>query len=198
MRSVNLSLAVLVALLVRGQANAETVVINEFMANNESTLADVDGDYHDWIELFNSSESPVDLAGWHLTDDSGDLMKWTFPSVTLDDGQFLVLFASGKDRSGPLGEMHTNFKLSSHGEYLGLILPDGITVANEFVPAYPPQEPDVSFTYGLSPDGVDGGHTVFLTPTPMVQNVPEPSALVLLGMGTLGLVACAWRRRRAA
>jgi hypothetical protein len=92
--------------------------------------------------------------------------------------------------------MHTNFKLSTHGEYLGLILPDGITVANEFVPAYPPQEPDVPFSYGLSSDGVDGSRTVFLTPTPAVQNVPEPSALVMLGMGAIGLAACTWRHRR--
>ena len=195
MRSVNFSLAVLVVLLGWAQTNAETVVINEFMANNESTLADEDGDYSDWIELFNSSESPVDLDGWHLTDRADELTKWTFPSVTLEKGQYLVLFASGNDRRDPLGELHTNFKLTTHGEYLGLILPDDITPANEFAPAYPPQEPDVPFTYGLS---TDGSHRVFLTPTPRAQNVPEPSALVLLGMGTLGLVACAWRRRRAA
>ncbi len=56
----------------------------------------------------------------------------------------------------------------------------------------------VRFAYGLSQDSVDGSRTVFLTPTPRVQNVPEPSALVLLGMGALGLAVCARRRRRVA
>ncbi len=196
MRSVNLSLAVLVVLLGRGRTNAETVVINEFMATNQSTVADEDGDYSDWIELFNASESPVDLNGWHLSDRPDDLTRWTFPSVTLEMGQYLVVFASGKDRSDPLGEMHTNFRLSTDGEYLGLILPDGITPANEFVPAYPPQEPDVPFALGLFPDGMDGNRTVFLTPTPRAPNVPEPSSFALLAMGALGLAACAWRKRR--
>lgn len=196
MRSVNVSLALLVVLIGSRQTKADSVVINEFMANNESTLADEDGDYHDWIELFNSSQSPVDLDGWHLTDDRGELRKWTFPSVTLETGRYLVLFASGKDRSDPLGEMHTNFRLSTHGEYLGLIRPDGITVAHEFLPAYPPQQPDVPFTYGLSPDGVAGTNTVFLAPTPRMQNAPEPSTLVLLGVGVLGLAARVRRWRR--
>jgi len=187
---------VLLILLGSGHSNAETVVINEFMANNESTLADADGEYPDWIELFNASELPVDLDGWRLTDDVGDLTKWVFPSVTIEAGQYMVLFASGKDRRDPLGELHTNFRLSSHGEYLGLIQSDGNTVASEFVPAYPPQEPDVPFTYGLSPNGVAGSNAVFLTPTPRVRNVPEPSALVLLGMGALGLATCVWRRGR--
>ena len=83
----NLSLAVLLVLLGRGQTNAETVVINEFLANNVNTLAAEDGGYHDWIELFNSSESPVDLDGWLRPAKTKEIGSFcTFPAFTSRDG----------------------------------------------------------------------------------------------------------------
>ena len=90
----------------------------------------------------------MNLEGWYLTDNANDLTKWKFPAVTLGPDAYLVVFASGKDRRDPAGELHTNFKLSGAGEYLGLVRPDGVTVVSEFSPAYPIQAPDVS--YGLS------------------------------------------------
>ena len=60
-------------------ADTEPVYINEFMAKNESTLADGNGVYSDWIELYNSSDTPVSLTGWYLTDSSDTLTKWVFP-----------------------------------------------------------------------------------------------------------------------
>ncbi len=68
--------------------------------------------------------------------------------MILEADAYLVVFASGKDRRDPAGELHTNFKLSGSGEYLGLVRPDGITVASEFAPTYPVQAADVS--YGLA------------------------------------------------
>ncbi|MEJ2163680.1 MAG: lamin tail domain-containing protein, partial [Robiginitalea sp.] len=73
------------------------VVLNEFMSSNNSTLSDEDGDYSDWIELFNAGAA-VDLAGYKLSDDASALDKWTFPNLELDSGEHLLLFASGKDR----------------------------------------------------------------------------------------------------
>ncbi len=59
-------------------------VISEFMAVNDATLADEDGDFSDWIEVHNPTDAAVDLDGWYLTDDAADLTGWRFPDVTLE------------------------------------------------------------------------------------------------------------------
>ena len=67
-----------------------------------------------------SATRPGNLAGYHLTDDSNDLDKWTFPSHLLNAGVDLVVFASGKNTTDPQGRRHTNFSLSGDGEYVAL------------------------------------------------------------------------------
>ena len=119
---------ILCSLLTLGGAYPRDLLISEFMADNAGTLMDDDGDYSDWIEILNTSHAPVDLHGWHLTDDATDLTKWRFPSALLNPGDYLVVFASEKDRTDPASELHTNFKLDGGGEYLALVRPDGITV----------------------------------------------------------------------
>ena len=121
-------------------------VISEFMASNEATLPDEDGDFPDWIEIFNPEDEPIDLAGYYLTDDSLVLNRWVFPSTMLGPGEWLVVFASGKDRD--VGELHTDFKLSAGGEYLALVSPDGSTVVTDFGDRYPPQFEDGSYGAG--------------------------------------------------
>src|SRR5687767_1947367 len=54
-------------------------IISEFMAINDNTLEDKDGDFSDWIEIHNPGTEPLNLQGWHLTDDDEILDKWTFP-----------------------------------------------------------------------------------------------------------------------
>ena len=135
-------------------ADARTPVINEFMASNgsqlpltEGELLDTDGDSSDWIELYNPADQALALDGWYLTDDADDLTQWRFPgAVTLDPGSFLVVFASGKNRTS--GELHTNFKLSAGSGYVALVRPDGRTVAHEYGPAYPEQISDISYGLG--------------------------------------------------
>ncbi len=130
--------------------SGEGLLISELMADNETTLQDENGDFSDWIEIHNPTESAVDLGGWHLTDDADDLAQWTFPSVTIEPGEFLVVFASGKDRINPGSELHTNFALSNGGEYLGLVRPDD-SIAHEYAPEFPGLEDDESF--GIVFDG---------------------------------------------
>ncbi len=125
----------------------DALEISEFMAVNDTGLDDEDRDEEDWIEIHNAGTDKVSLEGWYLTDSSVNLTRWPFPAVSLAADAYLVVFASGKDRRDPAGELHTNFKLSGSGEYLGLVRPDGVTVVSEFSPAYPAQAPDVS--YGL-------------------------------------------------
>jgi len=144
------------------------VVISEFMASNDSTIFDEDGDDSDWIELHNTGTSSVSINGWYLTDDDGELTKWQIPNVTLNANEYLLVFASDKERDNPNSELHTNFKLSSGGEYLALIEADGSTVASEYSPEYPQQFEDISF----GPDGY------FTQPTPGSANGSGVSGFV--------------------
>ncbi|MBN1582379.1 MAG: CotH kinase family protein [Anaerolineae bacterium] len=115
------------------------IVISEFMASNQSTLTDQDGQFSDWIEIHNSGNTSVDLDGWYLCDDDNDLRKWRFPAITLPADGYLIVFASGQDRAVVDSELHTNFKLDRDGEYLALVQPDGVTIAYEYAPETMPE-----------------------------------------------------------
>lgn len=103
-------------------------VLSEVLAVNDGVLRDEDGDSSDWIELFNPHAVPLDLHGWHLTDDPDRPARWTFPEVTLAPGGFLLVWASGKDREQAGAPLHTDFRLSGGGEYLAVVAPDLRTV----------------------------------------------------------------------
>lgn len=139
--------------------------VNEFQASNLSTVFDEDGDPSDWLELHNSGAVAIDLTGYHLTDDPLAPTQWTFPAVTLPAGGFMVVFCSDKDRTDPLAPLHTNFKLSSDGEYLALLEPGGSIVADEYAPAYPAQFDAISFGHGIA-----GELRYFAVPTPNAPN----------------------------
>ncbi|MHC4656766.1 MAG: lamin tail domain-containing protein [Planctomycetota bacterium] len=142
------------------------IVISEFMADNaseepleEGDLLDGDGQPSEWIEIYNPTETTVNLDGWYLTDNDSNLTKWQFPSgVPVKSGEFLIVFASDKTyENNPYnypyldasGRYHTNFKLDKNpGEYLALVAPDGMTIIHEYKPKYPIQLTDVS--YGLT------------------------------------------------
>jgi len=143
--------------------DAGRVLITEFMAVNNSTLFDEDDDSSDWLEIYNASPLPIDLNDWCLTDDQGNLTKWRFPAVTLDPYEYLVVFASGKDRAVPGSELHTNFQLNGDGEYLALVDPNGVIVVHSYAPAYPEQHRDVSYGRGVVGYG-------YLDPTPGQAN----------------------------
>jgi hypothetical protein len=124
-----------------------TLVISEIMATRGNPLFDVDLDRSDWIELFNAGNEPVALAGWGLTDQKEVAGAWQFSSGSLDPGEFLVVFASGKDCREGGEELHTDFKLRSSGEPLQLIDPQG-AVQSRFDPTFPSQFD--GFSYGRS------------------------------------------------
>ena len=141
------------------------VHLTEFLALNDATLADEDGDFSDWIELHNASSAPVSLAGWTLTDDESEPLQWAFPDQVIAAGEYLIVFASDKNRVVPGAPLHTNFKLSGGGEYLALRRVDGV-IATEFAPEYPAQQSDVS--YGLQADLLT--RSFFDPPTPGAAN----------------------------
>jgi hypothetical protein len=133
---------------------ASQVIISEFMASNSRTLADEDGSFEDWIEIFNAGATTVNLLGWSLTDAPGNLNKWRFPATNLAGGGFLVVFASEKNRATPGSNLHTNFRLAAGGEYLALVEPDGVTIATQFAPVFPAQATDVSFGFGVQSSSI--------------------------------------------
>ena len=145
------------------EAQAVNVRINEFMAINQSVIADENGDFSDWIELFNTGSETVNLKGWALTDDKKAPAKWVFPDVSFPGKSYLVIFASDKNRNIPGRELHTNFKLDGDGEYLALNLPGG-TPVTRFDPFFPVQSPNGSYGYA-------GGYYALLpVPTPGAEN----------------------------
>ncbi len=97
------------------------IIINEVMTSNSGYLAEENGEYYDWIELYNRGSQSVNLSGFGLTDDSGNPAKWRFGDVTLEPGQYLTVLASGLGDDGEKKKyIHTNYKLSAAGEVLAL------------------------------------------------------------------------------
>lgn len=120
------------------------IMISEFMADNDETLNDDDGDSSDWIEIFNPNPVSADLTGWFLSNDSNNLALWKFPSVSLAANSYLVVFASEKNRANPAARLHTSFNLRRESGFLALS--DSRTnVVSAFSPVYPAQEEDVSY-----------------------------------------------------
>lgn len=157
-------------------AKGTSLVLSEFMASNDDTLEDEDGESSDWIEIHNPTSKPVNLGGWYLTDNVNNLDKWEFPTVEIGPDEYKVVFASGKNRRDPDSELHTNFELRAGGEYLALVYPDGETIAHDYN-EYPPEYADIS--YGLSDKAGLSIDTVL---------VPEyaPAKALVPGDGTLG------------
>ncbi len=120
----------------------EQIVINEIMASNHSNLATRDGELYDWIELKNISEEPVNLEGFSLVvessannqeeDNGANIKTWDLPNLEMKAGEYLVIFASKKDKADPKGELHTSFKLPSAGGTLKLMKGKNVTAEVSF------------------------------------------------------------------
>ncbi|RLC69803.1 MAG: hypothetical protein DRI26_08365, partial [Chloroflexi bacterium] len=151
-------------------APSADVVISEFMAANGTVLEDEDGDSPDWIEIWNRSGETVNLGGWSLTDQPEPLNeedppqhRWYFPSVDLGPNEYLVIFASGKNRTS--NTLHTDFRLNREGGFLALYDQDGVPVCEI---NYPEQRRN--YSYGLDSSGK---LTYFFEATPGRPNSSE-------------------------
>jgi hypothetical protein len=154
------------------------VVINEFVASNSGGLVNDNAGRSDWIEILNTGNQTINLAGYSLTDDAGDPSKFVFPNQSLAAGQYLVVFAD--DDADPTSgtSLYTGFGLSSAGEYLGLYDATG-TLLSEFAAGgsdYPTQISDVS--YGFLNDGTFTQPSYFSSPTPGSANVNPVAEVV--------------------
>ena len=144
--------------------------ITEFMVDNEKGLVDEEGNLADWIEIHNHSDEEQSLENWSLTDSKKDLRQWIFPDVRLGTGEYLIVFASGKDRRRTDRPLHTNFQLKKGGERLILTNPNGERF--EFAEKkYPKQKANISFGFPVAADGTEEKLPDFLAfPTPGRRN----------------------------
>ncbi len=155
------------------------IVINEWLASNTGTLIDpLTGTYEDWFELYNFSDSPVNLAGYFLTDDpAGNRNKWRIPDHPLSviaPRSFLMVWADGVNITNFAGNaLHTNFKLSKSNEDIGLYSPNLVKV--DVVAWTTAQANNISM--GRYPDGhVIGGYFNMNAVTPRTNNVISGNA----------------------
>ncbi|MBN1895110.1 CotH kinase family protein [bacterium] len=146
-------------------AAAQTLCINEICASNQTLINDGDGESSDWLELYNPGPDPVNLAGHTLSDNPGNIGKWTLPQVLLAPGACLLVWASGKDSVSD-AELHASFKLDADGEFIGFYAPDGRVLDSL---SFGFQSPDQSL--GRFPDG-SGNMRIFLEPSPGRSNIP--------------------------
>lgn len=144
---------------------SQTIPINEVCAVNDSVLQDAEGDFPDWIELYNPHDAAVDLSGWQLQDENA---TWTFPAVQIAPYGYLLVFAS--DKNGMIAdELHTNFKISGDGENLRLL--DAQNQISDQIDLPPLAE---NQSYGR----LDGAWAYFAQPTPNAANLTPPQSNV--------------------
>ncbi len=140
---------------------SSVLFINEFMASNDSTIADPQGDYEDWLEIFNGDTGAVWLGDLYLTDNPDNLLKWQLPPISLPSGDFLLIWA---DEDGVDGDDHANFRLNREGEFIGLLRSDTTFIDSI---SYGEQQTDIS--YGRVTDGAAVWQE-FPDPTPGASN----------------------------
>lgn len=141
------------------------IVINEVMAANTKTIYDPQGQYDDWIELYNKTDSTVSLKGKYLTDNPSATTKWKFPDVSIASHEYLIIWADEDTADTP--GLHANFKLSKDGEFVGLY--DDSSRSNGLIDSlsFGVQRSDTS--YGRAPDGGNTFH-YFPKPSPNKAN----------------------------
>lgn len=149
----------------------EKFFVNEFMAINQTIIADEFGEFDDWIELFNPNDYEINLAGYHLTDDLDNLTKYRIPptstAATLNPGGFILFWADNDDEQG---DLHATFALSSSGEDVVIVGIDGLTI----IDAYTYESAVVDVSEGREFDGAEDW-VFFTAPTPNASNNPDIS-----------------------
>ncbi len=138
-----------------------TLFINELMPANDTTFADPQGDYEDWIELYNSGAEAIDMSGIYVSDDPDEPAKWTFPAdTTITAGGFLLVWADGDTGDSP--GLHASFRLSANGE--SVVLSDVDERNNALIDRvdFPALEDDEA--HGRLPNGFGAFQRVLASP----------------------------------
>lgn len=118
--------------------------ISEIMPVNKSTIKDSNNEYSDYIEIYNGYNHEINLKNYFLSDETMSTKKWIFPEVVIKSNEYLIIYASGKDKCNlSIRECHTNFKLSSEGETISLLNNDGKVISKI---KYPEIKQDTSYS----------------------------------------------------
>jgi spore coat protein CotH len=141
--------------------------INEFMASNDTILADENGEFDDWVEIYNGDDEPVWLGDKSLSGNLDNAGQWRFPDITLLPGQFLLVWCDGQEGQGAL---HASFKLSANGEEIGLYDAPSTGFALLDSVTFGPQTQNIS--RGRQTDGAPEW-VFFAVPTPGSSNNPS-------------------------
>ena len=145
---------------------SDTLVLNEYQTDNLNTLMDRDGEHNKWVEVKNVSGQNLDLSAFALSDNTGDLGKWHFPSVTLAPDECRAVFLSGKDSAD---ELHAGFSLSTEETVLALSQ-DGIGLIDLIAIDHAlPQ----NCSYGRNLQSNAGSWAYFASPTPNQDNLTK-------------------------
>jgi hypothetical protein len=159
------------------QATGETdiisspLLISEVMSSNQSTLQTADQGTPDWIEIHNIGGEAINLKDYYLSDNIKKPKGWQFPSVTIQAGGYLLVYASGltdlTPASAQAGEIHASFRLNASGDTLVFSNPNGQVLARLTLPALP-----ADISYGLLDTATDAGapYYFFGKPTPGQAN----------------------------
>jgi len=159
-----LLLALIVVNSIAGSIEAGIpLVINEFMASNNSSKSDLQEQFDDWIEIHNYGPDTLYIGGMYLSDDLSVPVKWQIPySTIVPAGGYILIWADND--TGDSG-LHANFKLDADGEEIGLFDIDGKTIIDSVI--FSDQTTDIS--YGRYPDAADDWR-YFSSPSPAAQN----------------------------
>ncbi len=147
--------------------NAQQLFINEILASNSNVNADENGEYDDWVELYNGTATPVDVGGMYLTDNLTNLNKWQIPAnqpsmTTIAPYSYLLIWCDDQATQGPL---HAPFKLSASGEEVALVATNGVSIVDSHI--FGGQSSNTSL--GREGDG-QYNWVIFANPTPNAAN----------------------------
>ncbi len=175
----------LITLFYSTYLSGQSIFINEFMASNDQTIADENGEFDDWVEIYNAGPVPFDLGGKYVTDDLSEPTQWQIPTTnpnltTVPAGGYLIIWFDGDEEQGAL---HVSPKLGGGGEQIGLYDVDGTPIDTL---TYGEQMTDIS--EGRSPDG-SSTFVKFTVPSPnemngepILEDVATPQAFPIGGL----------------
>lgn len=139
--------------------------VNEFMADNEFSIADEYGEYDDWAEIYNGDDEPVWLGDKYLSDNLSNPDKWQLPDLTMQPGSFLLIWCDGEPDQGPL---HASFRLNNEGEELAVF--DNETTGYFLIDSVSWGLQEIDISYGRQTDG-NLPWMFFNEPTPGYSNM---------------------------
>lgn len=159
----------IIALLLSFSTIGQDIVINEFQTENYSTIHLADSSSPDWIELYNTQSTAINLEGWALTDESDEPNKFVFPDVNIPANGYLVIYATGTEVKS---QLHTSYKLSDDKDSLFLIDDSGVLIDQVNALCIPEDH-----SYGRNTDGTSNWDH-FTTPSPGESNDGNPTILI--------------------